>query len=81
MGLHLHDGLLAVMMRNGFPFGSPGLERTFHFFSFVPDSYGIECDPLFPRTVPVRAGFFRQTSRSPFPDDADGVHVASSDLI
>jgi hypothetical protein len=47
-----------AMMRNGFPFGAPGLERTFLFpFSFlVPaDSYrhGMECDALFPRTVPV----------------------------
>jgi len=33
--LHLHDGLLAAMMRNGFPFGAPGLERTFLFFSFL----------------------------------------------
>ena len=40
------------------------------------ESPSVDC-----RAYLVDSHTYRQTSSSPFPDDADGVHVASSDLV
>jgi hypothetical protein len=74
--LHLHDGLLAAMMRNGFPFGAPGLERTFLFFSSLlfQIRMGWNAMPSFLVQYQYVLLCSDRRQRSALPDDADGVH-------
>jgi hypothetical protein len=66
-GVRLHDGLLAAMMRSGFPLSAAGLERPFPFyFSSVPDSCGMEWNvmPSF-RQTDVELTFFYLSIHAP----------------